>query len=318
VTEPLTILVAARDEESSIAATVTSLRRRFAYAEVIVADDGSTDGTAAAVEPYRDRIRYVRQDHGGVASAWNAALKSARGDFFAVLGADDAYLPERLEALAELSARRPDLDLLCTDLVYEVEQRPVGTFGETCPFAVVDQRGAILERCFCAAPAMRRSALDRIGGFEESLRTGSDWECAIRLIYSGSSAGLVDEPLYRYRIHRLSLTADRLGTLRDRIRFLERVGQHQVLDAHERAALARSLARQRSSLALGEAEVAVRSRSRDARRLALAAARMPDVRLPYRAAALSAALAPRVAARGLEWREQRRGDRRLRSPWPPA
>jgi hypothetical protein len=309
------IVIAAHNAAGTIAEAVESaLAQTLPAIEVIVGDDGSTDETAAALDPYRERIRYFRQEHRGVASTRNAALKIARGDFFAVLDADDAYLPERLEALAGLSATRPDLDLLCTDLVYEVDGRPAGRFEATCPFEVADQRTAILDRCFCAVPAMRRATLVRVGGFDEAMRTGSDWECAIRLIHSGAAAGLVEEPLYRYRIHSGSLTADRLATLRERIEFLERVGRVQELRGPERSALAGSVARQRTSLVLAEAEVALRSRSRDARTRALAAARSPMVPWRYRAAALAAALAPRAAARALERREARRGDDRLRSP----
>jgi GT2 family glycosyltransferase len=311
------VVIAAYNAAATIAEAVESaLAQTLHPLEVIVWDDGSTDHTASVLEPYLERIRYFRQEHGGVAFAWNAALKIARGEFFAVLGADDVYAPERLDALAALAAARPDLDLLCTDLVYEVEGRSVGRFGETCPFDVSDQRTEILDRCFCAAPAMRRTTLVRVGGFDESMRSGSDWECAIRLIHSGAAAGLVEEPLYRYRIHSGSLTADRLATLRERIEFLERIGQNHPLRGHERAKLAGSVARQRTSLALAEAEVALRSRSRDARRCALAAARSPSAPLHYRAAALAAALAPHAAARALERREARRGDNRLRSPLP--
>jgi hypothetical protein len=311
------IVIAAHNAAGTIAEAVESaLAQTLPPIEVIVGDDGSTDGTAAALEPYRERIRYFRQEQRGVASTRNAALKIAQGEFFAVLDADDAFLPGRLEALAALSAARPDLDLLCTDLVYEVDGRPAGRFEATCPFDVADQRTAILERCFCAVPAMRRSSLVRVGGFDEALRTGSDWECAIRLIHGGAAAGLVEEPLYRYRIHSGSLTADRRATLRERIEFLERVGRIQALREGERSTLARSVVRQQTSLALAEAEVALRSGSRDARRLALAAARSPMVSLHHRTAALAAALAPRAAARALARREARRGDDRLRSPLP--
>jgi hypothetical protein len=309
------VAIPAHDAAETIVEAVESvLAQTLPPLEVIVVDDGSTDGTAAMLEPYSDRIRYVRQEQGGAASARNAALRIASGDFFALLDADDAYLPERLEALAALAAARPDLDLLCTDLAYVVDGHTVGRFGETCPFEVDDQRTAILERCFCAVPAVRRAALVEVGGFDESIRTADDWDAAIRLIHGGSAAGLVDQPLYRYRIHGASLTADRIGTLRERIDMLERIGRAQPLNERERAGLARSLSHQRTSLALAEAEVAVRTRSADARRLALAAARSPGSRLRHRLVACAAVLAPLVVARGLERRDARRGDNRLRSP----
>ena len=311
------IVIATYNAAATLAESIESaLAQTLPALEVIVGDDGSTDETAAVLEPYLERIRYFRQEHRGVAATMNAALKLAQGEFFAVLGADDAFLPERLEALASLSAVRPDLDLLCTDLVYEVDGRAVGRFEETCPFDVSDQRTAILDRCFCAAPAMRRAALIRVGGFDESMRSGSDWECAIRLIHSGGGAGLVEETLYRYRIHRGSLTGDRLSTLRERIQFLERVGRTQALADRERSALARSVARYRTSLSLSEAEVALRLRSPEARTRALAAARTAGVPLHYRAAALAASFAPHTAARALERWEARRGEPRLRSPFP--
>jgi hypothetical protein len=307
------VVIAAHNAGGTIAEAVESaLTQTLPALEVIVCDDGSNDGTAAALEPYLDRIAYIRKGQGGAASARNAGLEVAQGDFLAVLDADDAYLPERIEALTELAVARPDLDILCTDAVLEVGRRPAGAFSEGCPFEIVDQRAAILERCFCVAPAYRRTALTAAGRFDESLRTGSDWECVIRLIHTGSLAGAVDEPLYRYRFHERSLTSDRVRTLRDRVALLERVGQMHALRDPERAALASSLARQKAYLALTEAEAALRSRSRDARRRAIAAARMPAVALRSRAAVLAAAFAPEAAARALERREARRGKTRLR------
>jgi hypothetical protein len=282
-------------------AVKSALEQTLRPLEVIVCDDGSTDGTAAALEPYRDRVIYVRKQRGGAASARNAALEHANGEFFAVLDADDAYLPQRLEALAGLAVARPDLDILCTDAFFEVDSRIVGRFGEECPFAIADQRAAILERCFCAWPAVRRTTLVAAGGFDESLRTGSDWECAIRLLFRGAVAGLVDEPLYSYRVHGQSLTADRVRTLNDRVAFLERAGRSYALGPTERAALTRSLRRQRAALVLTEAEAALRERTRDARSRALAAARSPGVAMRSRIAAAAAAIAPRTAARALAW-----------------
>jgi Glycosyl transferase family 2 len=308
------VVIAAHNAAATIAEAVGSvLAQTVQPHEIIVCDDGSTDHTAVVLEPYLERIVLVRKAHGGAASARNAALARARGDFFVVLDADDAYLPKRLEALTELSVARPDLDILCTDAVVEIAGRVANRFSEGTPFEVSDQRSAILERCFCAAPAIRRTRLVQSGGFDESLHTGSDWECVIRLILNEAVAGIVDQPLYRYRVHERSLTSDRIRTLRDRVALLEHVENGgRELSEGERAVLLRSLSTQRTSLILTEAEAALRAGAGDARSRALAVARAPNVSLRSRTAAVAAALAPHVAARVLERRESRHGRTRLR------
>src|SRR4029450_831735 len=114
------VVIAARNAAESIPEALESaLTQTLSPHEVIVSDDGSVDATAEALAPYRGRRTYLRKEDGGVAAARNAALEVARGEFFAVLDADDRYLPERLEALGELAMARPDLDLLCTDALLE-------------------------------------------------------------------------------------------------------------------------------------------------------------------------------------------------------
>jgi hypothetical protein len=307
------VVIAAHNAAASIQRAVRSvLVQTKPPLELIVYDDGSTDATEAVLAPVRDRVTYLRKEHGGVASARNAAARAATGEFFAVLDADDEYLPERLEALSELAAARPDLDILCTDALLELDGNVAGTFEEGCPFPVEAQAAAILDRCFCVAPAVRRSVLLEVGGYDESLRTGSDWDCVIRLIHAGAGAGIVDLPLYRYSIHSGSLTARRVSTLRDRVTLLSKAGSTLELAPPERAALNHSLARQRGYLALTEAEAALRAGGPEARRLALAAARSPGVGLRSRAAAIAAAIAPRTAARELERRALVGGRSRLR------
>jgi glycosyl transferase family 2 len=306
------VVIAVHNGAGTIAGAIDSvLAQTVAPTQLIICDDGSTDGTEAAIEPYGDRITYLRKERGGVASARNVALEIATAEFFAVLDADDIYAPERLEALTELSLARPDLDILCTDVAFEQHGSVLGRFTSGCPFEVVNQKAAILERCFCIAPAVRCELLRTAGGFDESLRTGSDWECAIRLIHSGAAAGLVDDPLYRYRVEAGSLTSERIGTLRDRISLLERAESSYELDETETAALERSLRTQRNALVLTEAEAALRAGTRDARSRALAAARRPGIGFRSRASAVAALIAPRAAGRILERRAQKTGTSRL-------
>lgn len=307
------VLIAAYNAAATVGVAIESaLAQTVPPLEVIVCDDGSTDSTPEVLEAYRGRIVTIRKEQGGAASARNAALERARGDFVAILDSDDAYVATRLEALRALATVRPDLDILCTDAILEIDERPVSVFGDGCPFEVVDQRSTILERCFCVAPAYRRRAMLAVGGFDETFRTCDDWDVVIRLLLTGALAGAVAQPLYRYRLHDESVTADRVRTLAERVRMLERVEATRSLAAREQAALSRSLTAQRASLAMTAAEAALRSRSNDARRFALAAARTAAVPVRARAAALAAVLAPATAARVLDRREAETGATRLR------
>lgn len=265
--------------------------------EVIVCDDGSTDELASALQPFAHSVRLIRMPHGGVAAARNAGVRACRGDFVLVVDADDVLLERKLEALGRLAQARPDLDLLSTDVYFEVDGRRVGCFNEANPFAVEDQRTAILERCFVGWPAARRSRLLAVGGFDESLSTAEDWDCWIRLVLDGALAGMDDEPLSVYRISPGSLTASRTATLQDRLRIMEKAREHPGLRPVERPAVERALGVHRARAVLAEAQEAVAQGRRDARRRCLQAAGTRQIALGSRVRALLAAAAP-ARARG--------------------
>jgi hypothetical protein len=299
------IVVAAYDVAGVIGEALESaFAQTYAAHEVIVCDDGSTDDLEAALAPYRDRITLIRKENGGEGSAKNAAARAASAEFVAILDADDAYLPERLEALAELAAARPDLDMLTTDAYLEVGGRRVRRcYTDDWTFEVDDQRGAILERNFIFGHvAVRRERLLAAGGFDEAIRWTTDWECWIRMILDGARAGCVAEPLAVYRVHEGGLSARRDHLLAGRIQTLEKTAARGGLTQDERAVVERQLDRHRSELALLELKAALREGRSDARPRALAVARSRGYGARVRVNAAAAALLPSVAGR----RERRR------------
>lgn len=311
------VLIPAYQAEDTIAETVESaLGQTFAPLEVIVCDDGSTDGTAQVLARHGDRIVRLTKENGGAASALNVCLDVARGDFAFILDADDALEPRALEALAELGAARPDLDILMADALLVVDGNAVSRLSTRSPFVTERQRLAILDRCFILHPAARRSRLLEAGGFDESFRIVSDWECWIRLLLTGSQAGFCDEALYRYRVHDASLTANRLADLRERVRMLEKTAERQDLGPEERRALESALRRHRARALLAEVEGAVRKGARDRRRRAMAVALASGSPVNTRLKALATALAPGLAAQRLADREARTGVSRLTRPKP--
>jgi glycosyltransferase involved in cell wall biosynthesis len=255
------VVIAAYQAADTVGEAVASaLAQTFPAYEVIVVDDGSTDDLSRALSPFGESIRLIRKENGGSASARNAGLEAASGDFFAMLDADDVYGPRRLEVLAELAAARPDTDILTTDAALVVDQREVGRLHAHAPFVAAEQRTAILRTCFVgASPAVRSSRLREIGGFDETLRIAYDWDCWLRLILDGSVGALVDEPHLEYRQHPGSLTTERVGALWERVRLLEKAQHHASLSPEERRVLYESLRHHRTRAVLAEAESALRN-----------------------------------------------------------
>ena len=264
------ILIPAYEAAATVADAVASALSQTRPAEVIVCDDGSTDDLEGALAPFRDRIHFIRKNNGGGASALNAAAHAATGDFVAILDADDVYDARRIEALAELATARPDLDIVTTDAYLESGGEIVDRFNRATPFAVKDQRVAILRSCFVGGwPAVRRARVLAANGWDESFRIAYDWDRWLRLILDGARAGLVDEPLMSYRLHG-SLTASRVESLQERVRLLEKALVHPSLTRRESRVLRASIRWQRSRL-LREVSRAVESGRRWGRAGVLAA-----------------------------------------------
>jgi GT2 family glycosyltransferase len=265
---------AARTIGESVASALSQTR---AALEVIVCDDGSTDDLESTLEPFRDRIIYLRQENAGVAAARNRGIRAASGDFVTTLDSDDVWLPGYLEAVGELAAARPDLDLLSTDVYFDVDGEIAGRFYAENEFALLNQREAILAGCFVGWPAARRARLLSVGGFDESIVIASDWECWIRMILDGARAGLVVEPLMRYRLRRDSLSANRARSLHARVAILDKTRRQADLSPDEAKALdaCRGMEVQRSLVA--DVREALMEGRPGARRRALSLAASPGI-----------------------------------------
>jgi hypothetical protein len=307
-TPTFSVVVAAYQVADVIGEALESLRAQtLPPLEVIVCDDGSTDDLDGALAPWRDEIVLLRKENGGEASAKNAAAARARGDFIAILDADDVYLPERLAALADLARARPDLDILTTDAHLVANGLTVrNNYDADWRFEVDDQRRAILQRNFVFGhAAVRRTRFVEHGGFDESIRWTTDWDLWLRMIVSGSAAGCVDEPLALYRLRETSLTAQRRDLLLGKLATLEKARANPELREDDLLVLAGALASYRRDLALLDLRTAVAAGTPDARRRALEVVRGSGYRPRRRLEAAVMAALPGAAARLLRRRAAR-------------
>ena len=172
----VSVVMAVRNREATIARAIESvLSQSYADWELVIVDDGSTDGTrerilAHAADP---RIRLLRQQAAGVSAARNRALQEARGEIVTYLDSDNEWAPRYLADVVEAFRAHPDHESLYAAQL--VEEHDTGfSWVRYEPF----DHGRLLERNYVDLNvfAHRRSLLDRVGGFDEGLRRLVDWD----------------------------------------------------------------------------------------------------------------------------------------------
>ena len=244
-TPAVSVLTAIFDAEAFLAEAIESvLAQRWRSWELILVDDGSTDGSPAIARAYAarhpGRVRFLEphgRDNRGAAAALNAALRAARGRYVAVLDADDVWLPDKLAVQVPLLDAHPAAGLLYSNTLFwhswtgRAEDRgrdyapPLGVpAGAVVPAdqllcAMLD--GSAAAPCTCSV-LVRRDLLVRVGGWEESLRIYEDQAVYAKLLLEAPA--YVAEGVHdRYRIHQAStlMTAKRAGVVPGhRARFL--------------------------------------------------------------------------------------------------
>jgi hypothetical protein len=184
--------------------------------EVIVIDDGSTDDTAAVAAGFADpRVRVYSQENAGPSAARNRGIAQAVGEYVSSLDSDDLWLPDYLAEMGRALEENPRAGFAYTRAwVLDASDRfrtvPTGAWHRPpTPMLPRDQFvSELLQECFVNAPTIRRTALERVGGYDESLSHGEDWELWLRLANAGFEAVRVEGPLTIYRNRPGSHSAD--------------------------------------------------------------------------------------------------------------
>ena len=169
--------------------------------EILVVDDGSTDDTGQVVQAF-SQVRYIYQEHKGVGSARNRALKEATGDFFAFCDADDIWKKEKLRIQMDYLREHPDCQIVFTGYENFLEKSVVAEekWVKNCISFAREDRNCLPTALF------RRELFFRMGGFSEELERGEDTEWSRRLRIIDAKSGYIDQCLYLRRLHGNNLT----------------------------------------------------------------------------------------------------------------
>jgi glycosyltransferase involved in cell wall biosynthesis len=193
----VTVMITVYNGAQYLAEAIESvLGQTYRPFELIVLDDGSTDGSGDVARRYTPALRYARQVRGGMGAARNSAVALANGSYFSFLDADDRFLPDKLEHQMQVLDAEPETDMV---------------FGHMTEFISpdIDERASVLLRepvhdVPWRTPNLmlvRREAYERVGPFSATLRVGIGVDWYARAIESGLKESVPPFVVLERRLH---------------------------------------------------------------------------------------------------------------------
>jgi glycosyltransferase involved in cell wall biosynthesis len=233
-------------------AVASVLGQTFRDFELLVVDDGSSDGTAAALARFGDRLAVLRSpSRRGVSAARNAGIAAARGQWLAFLDSDDLWLPDKLAKQTAYLAQHPEILLCQTEEIWVrrgVRVNPPDSHRKVGGNIFLKS----LERCLVSPSAvmLHRRLLEEHGGFDENLPAAEDYDLWLRLGWR-YEVGLLPEPLIIKRGGHPDQLSRQWGLDRWRLRALLKILAEPELPPALAAAARRVLARKCAIYAQG-------------------------------------------------------------------
>lgn len=221
----VSVVIPAYNAIAHLPETLDSVQQQsFQNFELLIVDDGSTDGTSEWVASLSDsRIRLITQTNSGCAAARNRGIQAAEGDYIAFLDADDIWEPGKLEKQVRILDNQPFVGLVYTWISHiDGQGQPIEQLGmptvEGYVWELIVEENPIM----CGSvPMVRRACFETVGLLDQQLRSAEDWDMWIRIARLYEFA-VIKEPLVRYRIHAGSKSHNLDLHLRSRLRVIEK------------------------------------------------------------------------------------------------
>ena len=220
----VSVIIPVRDGERFLAAAIESvLAQTYEPLEVIVVDDGSSDGSAAIADGYEE-ARVISLQASGLSAARNTGVADSGGAYLAFHDSDDLMKPEKVERQVALLEERPEYDFVLTK--QEILLEP----GAPLPFWAREEQlllPAGHEYRQIAGPHVmtmlgRRTAFERVGPFANDMPLAEDIDWVFRAYEAGIGMTSLDEELLIRRIHPHNMTQD------------EEAARHWLMEAFRR------------------------------------------------------------------------------------
>jgi hypothetical protein len=220
--------------------------------DLLVVDDGSTDGTERLLASYADRLRYIRTRRRGVSAARNLGIEESRGEWLAFLDSDDLWLPGKLERQLQALEACPGTLLCYTDEIWIRDGRRVNPRARHRKYS-----GWILEQCLplCiispSSALIGRGLLEQVGGFDERLPACEDYDLWLRIALRHPVLFLEEKLIVKRAGHWDQLSRMHWGLDRFRLMALLKLLRDPILVGTQREAVIEEMRRKSRILAQG-------------------------------------------------------------------
>jgi glycosyltransferase involved in cell wall biosynthesis len=193
----VSVIMPVYNAERFIAQAINSVKAQaYSNLELIVIDDGSTDNSPEIARAMGDVVVYQQPQNLGVATARNRGLEVARGELIAFLDADDLWVNHKLELQVLALQAHPDLIGVGCYLQRFQDDPATGLILET----FLPQLGTVL---------LKREVFTRVGGFDQNLILGEDFDWFLRLRDNQEAFALIPQVLLKYRMHDKNTSASK-------------------------------------------------------------------------------------------------------------
>ena len=249
----ISVIIPTFNRRHTLERAITSvLNQTFKPVEIIVVDDGSTDGTDEWLQLHYPSIKLFCQSNCGVSSARNLGIQHAQTDWISLLDSDDEWLAKKLEKQTEILKKNSNILFCHTNEIWVRNGVRVNQGKKHQKYG-----GMIFENCLdmCrispSSSLFHRSLLDDVGIFDEDLKVCEDYDLWLR-ITAKYPVLYLDEPLIKkYGGHddQLSLVSE--GIEKYRIQTLEKLRQDKKLELNQKYLVERMLVRKYTIYANG-------------------------------------------------------------------
>lgn len=205
--------------------------------EMIVIDDGSTDGTQDIISRYYPHVRLITQSNRGVSCARNAGIRNAAGDWIAFLDSDDAWRPNKMERQIDTLTRHPEFKIVHSNEIWIRSGKRLNQKQKHRKYG-----GYIFTHCLpvCSispsASLIHRSVFDAVGSFDESLPACEDYDLWLRICSRYPVLYVDEELIVKYGGHPDQLSRKFWGMDRFRIKAIAKILDQSHLSDEDRAA----------------------------------------------------------------------------------